>query len=349
MSTQMTDAADRRRKLAYLTKDYLPDARWTVGGALRFDQSLLQFADKLARDVNVRAIHQVLAAPPCLWSLDWFSQRRPVAGPTYLRLLESYVKAGIGFILEFDNPFVTEDDLKDNYSLQLVAELAKRNAAHQHAVCVASDRLAEYLRTRVPGLPIHCHVNRLLAEPATTTRDAAYYKQLLQRYNRVCLHPADAVNPAIYSAIAEPARMDVVMNDPCLRSCPLRREHLQVLADYRHEPYNPMHAQRRFVLMNQVGCFRQDGSALQQKRACNLTKAECRALYAAGYRSFVIQAQQFRKEITLMWDIAQSMFESTPELSNKVALITASLLATLQPNPKTIASGLRDFATTDID
>ncbi len=349
MSSQKNNPSDHLRKLAYLTKDYMPDARWTVGGALRFDQSLLQLAQKMARDVEIRRITQVSATPPCLWSLDWFSQRRPLPGPAYIRMLDTYVKEGIGITLEFDNPFIREEDLKDSYALFLVAELAKRNTAHNHAVSVASDRLAEHLRKHVPMLPIHCHVNRLLVEPAETVRDAAFYNKLAQRYNRVCLHPADAVNPAVYGAIAEPARMDVVINDPCLRSCPLRSAHLQILADYRREPYNPMHSQKRVALLNQVGCLRVDGSGPQQKMASNLTKAESRALYAAGYRSFIIQAQRFGKEITLMWDIIQCMFASTPELSNKVALILSSCLIALDPKPKVLASGLKDFSVESYD
>ncbi len=349
MSAHQNKPAQESKKLAYLTRDYMPDAQWTIGGAFRFDLCIYQVLIFMNQRLAARRINRVAGAPPCLWSLDWFSQRRPLNGAAYLKLLDTYTSMGVGITLVFDNPFIREEDLKDNYGLLLVAELAKRNAAHNHAVCVADDRLAAILRQHVPTLPIHCHVNRLLAEPAGSTRDAAFYNSLAQRYNRICLHPADAVRPELYKAIAESARMDVVINDPCLRSCPVRREHLQALADCRRQPYSFALSQRRLVLMNQAGCTRVNGQALEQKKAGNLTKAECRALYEAGYRSFIIQSQQFRNEITLLWEVSQCMFNATPEMSNRIALINSTLLSSLQPNPRVISSGLKDFSRSNFD
>ncbi len=349
MSARQQNPADTVRKLAYLTRDYLPEARWTVGGAFRFDFCLRQAIHFFAEKLPIRKLNQLAGAPPCLWSLDWFSQRRPISGPAYIKLLDTYTKEGIGLTLVFDNPFIRPEHLQDPYALFLVAELVRRNAAHQHAVCVANDQLAELLRRQFPALPIYCHVNRLLAEPASTRRDAAFYSLLGRRYNRICLHPEDAVNPAVFTTLAEPGRMDVIINDPCLRGCPFRQQHVQILADYRREPYNPTHSQRRVALLNQAACLRIDSSGPQQKKAGNLTKAECRALYAAGFRSFVIQSQQFANEMTLMWDISQCLFASSPELSNKVALINASLLAALNPKPRLLASGLSDFSTSELD
>ncbi len=349
MSAQQTDTAALRRQMSYLTKDYMPEARWTVEGAFRFDLCLRTAIHFFENKIPVRQIHTLAGVLPCLWSLDWISQRRPLTGASYIQKIETYCQAGVGLVLVFDNPHIREEDLKDAYGIFLVTELARRNGAHKHAVCVANDRLAAQLRKLVPNMPIYCHMNRLLAEPATTQRDAAFYNRLAQLYNRVCLHPEDAVNPAIYGDIAEPARMDVVINDACLRSCPLRREHLRVLADYRQEPYNPLHGQKRIALMNQAGCQRMDAGSLQQKRMGNLTKAESRALYAAGYRSFIIQSHQYRSEMTLLWDIVQCMFEATPALDNKIALINTNLMSSMHPKPRLISSGLSDFSSLDYD
>ncbi len=349
MSAQQMNPAELLRKLAYLTKDDLPDARWTIDGAFRFDRCLFQLFKYFVTNPGLRTISRISGAPPCLWSLDWFSQRRPLSMPLYTQFLDAYSRPGAGITLVFDNPCIRDEEMQDPYALALVQELVRRNAAHHHAVCVANDRLAAVLRARYPSIYINCHVNRLLMEPAETVRDAAFYNGLAQRYNRVCLHPEDAVNPAVYTAIKEPARMDVVINDSCLRSCPLRRQHLQVLADYRREPYAVWHGAKRMELINRADCLAVDAIPSGQKRRCNLSRAESRALYAAGYRSFIVQAQQFRSAMTLMWDALYCMFAPTPELSNKVALICSSMLSQVKPQPKVLSSGLSDFTMENYD
>ncbi len=339
MSNLDISPQDALERVSCLSKDYIPEAYWTVGGAFRYKDSLLLLAQFLKNYVGVRKVNCVLGSVPCLCSLDWFVQSRPEASGVYISTLERYAKENVGVELVFDNPFITDEDLNDPYAMFMVRELVRLNTTRRNAVSVASDKLAMHLRKHFPQMYIHCHVNRLLAEPRGRTRTAGLYAKLLEMYNRVSLHPADAVKPAIYTAIAEPLRMDVIVNDPCLRNCPMRREHLKLLASMRREPYNVKYMQQRSDLLNRVGCHRVDVEALHQKEVGLLTRDETRALYDVGYRSFLIQAQQFRNELTLMWDIINCMFESTPELSNKIALVATSSMLAIRQESKKLASG----------
>ncbi len=347
MSTPTITEQEALQNLHFLIEHDMPDARWTIGGAMRYDRSLQNLASFFTRSLGVRRIHTVGAVVPCLWSLDWFVQRRPVALDAFISALEAYAHAGIGVTLVFDNPFVREEDLNEAYALRLVHELYQRDRVRLNAVCVASDRLAAHLREVAPRLPLHCHMNRLVVEQGRRT--AALYNKLATQYNRVCLHPADAAKPALIAALAAPSQFDVVMNDPCLRSCPARREHLRLLADMRQAPYALDNMRRRSELLERVGCHKVDSAALHQKATCNLTREEAHALYAAGIRSFIVQSQQFRNEMTLLWDIFQCMFAATPELSNKVALIASSAMAEARPYPKSMASGLQAFSFTNYE
>ena len=335
-------------KLSYLTREDMPEARWTVGGALRYDRSLQAIARFLSSFLGVRTVSTVQAEVPCLWSLDWFVQRRPMPQDDYVAALEHYAHAGIGVTLVFDNPYLREEDLNDSYGLHLVRELHKHDRVRLNAVSVASDALAARLRAEWPKLPLHAHVNRVVVEKGKRT--PAFYNKLAGQYARVCLHPADAVKPAVFSGIAEPARFDVVMNDPCLRTCPVRREHLQLLAAMRREPYKVDTMVRRSELLERAGCHKVDAAALRQKATNNLSRAEAHALYAAGFRSFVIQSQQFRNEATRLWDVFQCMFDgANPLLSNKAALIASSCMAELRPQPEAPASGLGAFSFTNYE
>lgn len=330
------------QKLSAVTADYVPEARWTVGGAFRYDKSLLTLANFLVTSLGVRRIDTVAGVPPCTWNLDYFVQRRPVPMDTYCNMLEAYAQRGIGVTLVFDNPYLTPEQLADPYGAMLVRALYERDRIRKNGVCVASDALAAKIREICPKMTVSCHYNRLIAE--TQRRSAALYNRLAEQYTRVALHPADAGKPAIWKNIAQPERFDIVLNDPTPRNHPLRRELLQLLAAMRTAPYDTELMSRRAKLHGKVGETRHLAEALQRRDTCNLTRAETQTLYDAGFRSFVIQQQHFRNEMTLLWDLFQCMLSYSPELINKHALIATSAMAEFGRAKETLPSGLRQFA-----
>lgn len=331
-----------RNDLEFLVRDYLPGSRWTIGGAFRFDSSVLEMANFLNNFVLVRTVDCVAGTPACAWSLDWFVERRPMGLQDFTAAVEAYAKADIGVMLVFDNPCITPDLLSDTYGAALLETLYRCDRVRKNSVCVASDALADAIRNTFPKFPVHCHVNRLVMEPRKRT--AALYNELAQRYKRVCLHPQDAVRPSITSGIAEPARFDVVMNDPCLRTCPVRREHMKLLAEMRRNPYDMSLCTRRSSLIERTGCHQVDAGRLTQKRSLSLTRQEATALCQAGFRSFIVQGNQFRNEMTLLWDIFECMLDHSPELINKAALITSSATAQFGMAKPKLPSGLRTFS-----
>lgn len=347
MSTPDITPEQAVENLRFLTRDYLPQALWTVGGAFRFDSSLLTVNNFLSQMLAVRQFANVAGSPPCAWSLDWFVQRRPLAYDAYCEALEAYAKQNVGVILVFDNPNLTEAELADSYGMGLVQELYNRDRMRKNAVCVASDALAARLRSEIPKLRVYCHVNRLVCEKGK--RSAALYNKLAQQYDRVCLHPADAVRASIIQAIEQKDKFDIVINDPCLRTCPVRREHLGLLADMRRAPYNTELMRRRADLISRVACQKMNPAELAQKATCNLTREEACGLYDAGFRSFIIQAQQFRNEMTLLWDIFHCMLDYSPEISNKAALIASSAMAEFGKASSALPSGLRQFSFTNYE
>ncbi len=347
MSTPSITPEQAIQNLRFLTRDYLPEANWTIGGAFRFDKSLLTINKYLTEMIALRRFNMVAGNPPCAWTLDWFVQRRPIPYTEYTKLLESYAQQETGVVLVFDNPNLSAAELEDSYCLSLVQELYNRDRCRKNAVCVASDALAARLRGALPKLPIYCHVNRLVMEKGR--RSAALYNNLSTQYDRVCLHPADAVKPAITQALEQKEKFDIVINDPCLRTCPVRKEHLTLLADMRRAPYDTELMRRRSDLISRVGCQKASPAELLQKASCNLTRNEACALYEAGFRNFIIQAQQFRNEMTLIWDIFQCMLDHSPALSNKAALIASSGMAEFGKPREELSSGLRLFSFTNYE
>lgn len=340
--TETISQEEALQKLSVVTADYVPEAVWTVGGAFRYDTALLAFAKFLATSLGVRCIDTVAGVPPCLWNLDYYVQRRPVPLNKFCDMLEAYAQLGIGVTLVFDNPYLTPEQLEDPYGALLVRTLYERDRIRKNSVCVASDALAAKIREICPQMKVSCHYNRLIAE--TQRRTAALYNRLAEQYTRVALHPADGGKPSIWKELKQPARFDIVLNDPTPRNHPLRRELLQLLAAMRVSPYDAELMSRRADLHNRVGETRHLVETLQRRDTCNLSRAETQALYEAGFRSFIIQQQHFRNEMTLLWDIFQCMFSYSPELINKHALIASSAMAEFGRPKETLPSGLKQFS-----
>ena len=191
--------------------------------------------------------------------------------------------------------------------------------------------------------------DKITALSGVAAKRAALYNKLATQYDRVCLHPADAVKPSIVNALENKAKFDIVINDPCLRTCPVRKEHTALLAEMRRAPYDTELMRRRSDLIARVACQKVNSAELQQKASCNLTREEAAALYAAGFRSFIIQAQQFRNEMTLLWDIFHCMLDYSPELCNKAALIASSGMAEFGKASSDLPSGLRQFSFTNYE
>ena len=335
------------KDIRFLTDNHLPETMWTFGGAMRFDSSLLNVCTQLGQSFPLRKPARVAGCPACKWSLDWYTERRPMSLDTYTKTLEAYAAQSIGVVLSFDNPFITEDMLTDSYANSLLTELYKRDRVHRNAVCTASDILAAHIRSKFPKLPIFCHSNRLIAE--RNKRNADLYNKLLSEYHRVCLHPADATRTAITSAISTPERCDIIINDPLPRNSAVRRDHLRLLADIRKDPYNADLCRRRSALVERDGWHSIQRDALRQLATCNLTRDESAALYAAGYRSFIVQGSQFRNEMTLLWDIFTCTLDYSPELNNKSALIASAIMASFGQPKGELPSGLKDFTFTNYE
>jgi len=128
------------------------------------------------------------------------------------------------------------------------------------------------------------------------------------------------------ASLARRKRCDILINDPLPRNSAVRRDHLRLLADIRLDPYNADLNRRRTALAERDGWHSICREELRQGATCNLTRTEACALYAAGYRSFVVQGNQFRNEMTLLWDIFACTLDYSPELCNKSALVASAIM-----------------------
>lgn len=322
------------------TRGHMPSAAWMVGGAFRFDSHLLTICHFLNTYYPPRAVACVAGTPPCAWALEMRGARAMLSLERYVSLLRFYAEYKVGVVLVFDNPALAADSLQDVYAHRLVSTLLEsaHNPTNRNAVCVASDELAACLHERYPQLRIICHPNRLIT--AAVKRTPEYYEALEKKYHSIILHPRDAVSPALYTKLRHAGRYAAVVNDPTPRNYPLRRELLHLYAELHRRPWDGQLHQSLERMLRTTGLT-------DTSNTCNLTRNEEAALYEAGVRSFVVQASLLRNEITLFYDMMYHLLRTTPEHSNKAALIASAGMAHIRELEAEPPSGLNLFSLSD--
>lgn len=326
--------------LDYFLSHHMPQASWMVGGAFRFDVHLLTLLSYLSSYFPPRRVARVVGAPPCAWSLDMVGARAPMTPQACINILASYAQDKVGVVLLFDNPQVSKESLEDAFAHWLIQELLKKsnNPTGRNAVCVADDVLAQALRSRYSKLNILCHVNRHVL--TNDKRTPEYYIKLTELYQQIMLHPRDAVQKQLITRLKYPERYIAVLNDLVPRRYPTRRELVTLAAQMRRNPYDYTIAESMRRLQQRTGYYTDEDT-------CNLTECEERALYEAGVRHYAIQAQMIRNEITLWWDMFYHMLRTTPEHTNKAALVMSAAMASIRENPNRVPGGLGLFSLTN--
>lgn len=327
---------------AFLTADYLPQAQRVIGGLFRYDMHVTLIRLFLQKEAAALIPQMVAGALPCAWSLALFGPR-PVIPLNYVQqIIGSYLKRQCPLLLTFDNPFVSEAELKDPYANAVLEHFCRVAANTPSAICVASDALGEHIRKRYPWIKLWTHPNMAEAEPAAPGAD--WYNRLLRRYAMVSLHPEDAVNPAVLRLLNSPERIAVVMNDPRRRCNPKRRDIVQLQVASQRNPYNSALTQQLNRLRVEHEQCRIAHAAKEQLQSANLTHNEARALYKAGVRTFVVQSSRLRHETTFIGDIFWCFLSDNPELTNKNAVVQNFSIGAIGRFSPALKNGLEPYA-----
>ena len=326
----------------FLADAAFPQARWSLGGALLYDSALVEFLKFLRTEVPVVAVRDVSGAPPCAWTLDWYSTRPLVPPGTFSERVKKFSELGVGFSLDFDNPHVGADALEDVIGNTLLRSCATLSTMR---VRIASEALADRIRAAFPQAKLHAGAN--LAVAADARGNADFYRRAAEKFETVTLHPLDAADSDFLEKLLAdvPAdRLEIEINDTCLRACPVRKEHLDTLAKMRLAPWDASLLQRRHALLAQASCENvcaDPGNAAA--RAALLTRDERLRAYALGIRNFRIQAEKLRSELAFFWELGSLMLTDAPEFWHKKAAFMASSVNNVNAPVPVFKSGTSAF------
>lgn len=194
-----------------------PNVNFHIASAFSHDTLILYFYDLLFELTGKCAFSYVSGAIPCTWNSG---RVVPNMSEKYvLQCFDEYAKRNIPVFFTFSNYLISEQELGD---IQCNALLSKINENHG-GVIVASDILAQYIKSRYPNITIEASILRSVS--CQTNRSVLFYTMLEKTYDTIVFHPDDIFSENLISNIQNKTKYEILLNEECVRYCNHRKDH----------------------------------------------------------------------------------------------------------------------------
>lgn len=192
--------------------------------------------------------------PNCQWAGGRVSSMRQQLGKDQIqRLLDYYESINMTPAYTFTCTSLEPSEFNDPYTNYILDASLERGA---HFI-VYDDRLKDYIRSKRSDAyivasvikPIMRYTGTDKIENATPEKETAFYNELLKEYDMVVVRPEYSettllTNPEVIDDIS---RIEVLINQQCIRNCPRAPEHYRYLESCRLRTPKP-----------HVGCIKGD-------------------------------------------------------------------------------------------
>lgn len=278
-----------------------PDAEWDVSGAFVNDRELVAFFDFCQQVLGFEPFHIVHGAPLCEWNSGRvLTQLIRTAEEIRTAGLE-YEQRNISVYTTFTNLYLEEKHMKDRLCNAMCTFFSRHNPTGRNAVIVASEVLRQHIRKEYPTLKLVSSILKITNGGGKGKPDV--YKQLAEDYDEVMVHPDDVLNYDLLEQIEDKERHILLVNEYCIRNCPLRPLHYKTLSEsaFRFLSYDSSDFEKR---QSTNGC--QDLFTLladPKRSVLCLNTPEIQRLRDMGFRHFKLQGRGHNNASSILFDL----------------------------------------------
>ncbi len=247
-------AVDMSSPSPYLNPQWA-DAQWDVSGAFVNDRELVAFHDFCRQLLGFSPFRIVHGAPLCVWNSGRVLRHLMREAEEMRAAGLEYEQRDIALYLTFTNLLLSESHLADPLGNALCTFASNHNKTGRNSVILASDVLYEHIRREFPGLRLVSSILRITAERGP--RRPETYLRLAEQFDEVMVHPDDVLNDALLEKLEDKEKYILLINEYCIRHCPLRHLHYDALS------------------RTALDFLSHDATAFEEKQAKN----GCRSLY----------------------------------------------------------------------
>lgn len=279
------------------------NADWNISGLFTHDQTLLFYID-LLKECGIDIKMTVHGSIPCRWNSGRII--KSVSEQYQETVLEEYAKRGTGVLLTFSNYMMDQNDLDDTLSNRILDMVAQYPG---NGVIAGSALLSDYVHKKYNDLFLSTSILRVVHEHGKGNVD--YYNDLAMKYDRVVLHPDDGFNLELLEGLKEKEKFEILVNENCVRNCPVREEHCDIVSRYyaskRDDRYMDALTDFKKNKCKSVQSIDALSSFIHgERKTCNMTTQELENLYTMGFFHFKIQGRSL-SAASLIYDITRYM------------------------------------------
>lgn len=284
----------------YLNPDW-PDAVWDVSGAFVNDRELVAFYDFCKLLLHFEPFNIVHGAPLCTWNSGRVLKHL-MCGAEQIRAAGlEYEQRRIALYYTFTNLNLTEAHTKDTLGNALLTFAQNHNPTKRNAVILASDALYKHVRSNFPELRVVSSILKITNSGGKGKLDV--YKRLAEQYDEVMVHPDDVLNYDLLEQIEDKERHILLVNEYCIRHCPLRPYHYSSLSALALNFFG--HDSSDFDTRQETNGCKHLGTLLTHPKhsVLALTTAEIKRLRDMGFRHFKLQGRGHANASAVLFDL----------------------------------------------
>ena len=305
-----------------------PGAEWDVSGAFVNDRELLAFFDFCKEKLGYEPFHMVHGAPLCTWNSGRVLKQLLREAEELRAAGLEYEKRNIAVYLTFSNLLLKEEHLNDALCNALCTFFSRHNPTGRNGVIIGSDLLLEYLRDKFPKLRCISSILNIVQKKGKGKLDV--YLELADKYDDVMVHPDDVLDYDLLKRLGAPPRYILLINEYCIRNCPLRGFHYRSLSE------------------NALNFLGYDGREFDKRQATNgcrelekmltterygvlaLNTPEIRRLYDMGFRHFKLQGRGHTNASSIIFDLMRLTWRNDAANENRMHTISQCFLESLR-------------------
>jgi len=297
----------------YLNPNW-PDAVWDVSGAFANDRELIAFHDFCTQLLNFSPFSIVHGAPLCTWNSGRVLKHLLREGMEIRAAGLEYEKRKISLYLTFTNLHLKEEHLSDSLGNALLTFAANHNPTGSNAAILASDILRDYIKSKYPTLRTVSSILKITNSGGKGKLDV--YKRLTDEYDEVMVHPDDVLNYDLLEKLEEKDRYILLVNEYCIRNCPLRPYHYHSLSEMSLN-FLGFDSSELDSRQNRNGC-KDIGTLLTHPKhsVLALNTPEISRLRQLGFRHFKMQGRGHANASSILFDLLRLVLRNDSPSEN---------------------------------
>ena len=265
------------------------------------DRELIGFYDFCKYLLNFEAFNIVHGSPLCEWNSGRVLKHMMRDAEEVRTAGLEYEKRHIAVYLTFTNLLLQEKHLKDSFGNAICIFFSRHNPTGKNAVILANDVLRQHIRQEYPTLRLISSILKITNGSSKGKLDV--YKRLADEYDEVMVHPDDVLNYDLLEKIEDKERHILLINEYCIRNCPIRPLHYRSLSEsaLAFMSYDSSSFETR-----QAGNGCRNLHTLltdEHKSVLALNTPEIQKLRDMGFRHFKVQGRGHANASSILFDL----------------------------------------------